>query len=491
MKTRTPHSLLVFAALVATPFLLNAQDQPAVADNRQDEIVTIDASSETTPDSFKILRSGDKQEINRYVTKVYPLENANPFEILPYLRTIATLERGNVITAWVPKPSEKAKSWIQVNVPEFQLQYIDEAVAAYDVPDFSSIPGDVKFSYRTKYRSAVEVADFIRSTTLSPDGLIRGDSDTNTIYVQDSPSDFRRVLAQIEFYDIPSPQIDVEVSIIELTDIDQTSLGLDWDAWKTALSGGATIISKDSRVSPDTGGVMESNSFDFEGILSVDATAAARFLNYLVDEGKAEVLTRTNLTVRTNTPSSLTSGIGVPSYTYEYEGGKARCVLTNQEGAGDSEGFSLSLFPTIAMNAALIDVAFLLRSPVAIDKSGDPIFSDQELFAQLTLEQNQLYRLGGVRRGIDTVERKGFPLLKEIPVIKYLFSNESRIIRDSEVYVFLKPVWTAPKLPASDSMKVDSPAHTPLIAEILMENPNLAMSSEDAALLDLYFTQKN
>lgn len=469
------------------PAALAAQSQPAVAENRQDEVVNLDRGVGPGTESFKILRSGDKAEINRYVTRVYNLEHANPYEILPYLRTIASLEKGNVITAWNPQASGKAKAWIQVNVPDFQIDSIDAAVRAYDVEDFASIPGDIKYSYRTKFRNSVEIADFIRTSTLSPDGLIRGDAATNTIYVQDSPSDFRRVLAQIEFYDVPAPQLDVEVSIIELTEVDQTTLGLDWDAWKSALSGGATIASSSSKVEPAAGGVLDAQSRSFDGILSADATAAAKFLNYLVDEGKAKIRARSNLTVTNGTLSTVTSGTDIPVYTYNFNKDLGKSVLGRTATPVTGEGLSLALVPQIAMQAARLDVAMALRSPVAIDKTGAPIFSEQEIEAQLTLEQNQLYKLGGLRRGVQAVERKGFPVLKDIPGIKYLFSSETRLVRETELYVFVKPTWTAPKVPAMDSMQVDRPLEAKQIDDILHSNSSISISSEDAAVLKQYF----
>lgn len=492
MKRIASSSLVLAAALLAAAPIA-AQDQPVVADNNQDEVISLARPVGGDVDSFKILRSGNKAEINRYVTRVYTLQHANPYEILPYLRTIAALEKGSVVTAWNPQPNGgKPLAWIQVNVPDFQIASIDAAVAAYDVPEFASIPGDVKFSYRTKYRSAVDVAEFIRTTTLSPDGLIRGDAATNTIYVQDSPSDFRRVLAQIEFYDIPVAQLDVEVSIIELTEVDQTSLGLDWDAWKSALSGGATIASSSAHVEPAAGGTLDSASRSFDGILSVDATAAARFLNYLVDKGKARIHSRTNLTVTNGTVATVQSGTDVPSYVYTFNKDMGRSILTRTAGtaAPAGEGLSLALAPDIAMTTARLQVALALRSPVAISKTGDPIFSEQEVRAELSLQEGQLYKLGGVRRGVETVQRKGIPLLGDIPVLGYLFSNEVRLVRESELYVFLRPTWTAPRLPQSDSMQADVPGAARYIADIVRDNPNLSISPEDAALLDRYFASK-
>lgn len=482
----------LLVSLLALALPAAAQDQPSVANNNQDEEVNINRAVAEGVEEFKILRSGNKGEINRYVTKVYTLQHANPYEILPYLRTIATLEKGNVITAWNPQANGPARSWIQVNVPDFQIPSIDAAVRAYDVPDFASIPGDVKFSYRTKYRSAVEVANFIRTSTLSPDGLIVGDATTNTLYVQDSPSDFKRVLAQIEFYDIPVAQLDVEVSVIELTEIDQTSLGLDWDAWKTALSGGATKAYVNSRAEQPSGDVLEASSTRWEGLLSVDATTAARFLNYLVDKGKAKILVESNLTVTNGTVATLGSGTDVPAFTYVFNKDLGKSVLTRTAApaAVASEGLSLALVPDIAMTAARLEVALAMRSAVGVNKTGEPIFSDQDMQAELTLTEGQLYKLGGIRRTSSATQRKGLPGLRDVPVLKYLFSNETTIARETELFVFIKPTWTAPLVPAADGIKVDSPMVAPMVADILRANPNISLSPEDAALLDRYFQSR-
>lgn len=484
----------LYTALAVGAFApLPAQIQPLQAVNQQDEVVQIQRPVDKESESFKILRSGDKAEINRYVTKVYPLRNANPYEMLPYLRSIAALEKGSVVTASIPGEGGTTQKWIQVNVPDFQIPSIDAAVSAYDVPNFISSQGDIKFSYRTKYRNAVEVADFIRISTLSPDGNIRADLSTNTIYVQDSPSDFKRVLAQIQFYDIPVPQIDMEVTLIQLTNTDQTSLGLDWDAWKTSLSGKGNFNAISTHEEPATGGELNSHLRQFNGLLSLDAAVLARFLNYLTDTGKATILARTNLTVSNGRAGQIISGSQIPEFNYVFNKDQAASNLqetpapTNDPSA---EGIAIAITPVIAMNAARMDVRLAARSPIAVSKSGGTIYGNEEILADFTLAQDQLYKVGGLRRKVQAKERKGFPLLKEIPVIKYLFSNETTILRDTELYLFVKPTWTAPLLPVRDGMQADNPVEVPRVTDILRENPNLAISDEDMALLEKYFAAR-
>lgn len=481
-------------AAAALPVLATGQVQPAVADNNQDEVVTLNRAVDADAESFRILRSGDKAELNRYVTKVYRLEHANPFEVLPYLKSAAALEKGCVATAWNPRTDGSAPlSLIQVNVPEFQIPYLDAAVAAYDVENFASIGGDIRFSYRTKYRSATEIADFIRSSSCSGDGSIRSDAATNTLHIQDSPSDFRRVLAQVQFYDVPIPQIDLEVTIVELTEVDDTTLGLDWDAWKTSLSGKGDISATRLRTDLDPGDVATKTTGGYDGLLSLDATTLARFLNYLTDQGKAKVRARTNLSVSNGTTAVLTSGTQIPEFQYSFgkDQGKLNLAETApQAGDPSAEGITIRATPIIAMDAARMDLDMAVRSPVAVGKTGAPIYSDQRVGANLTLAQGRTYKMGGVRRSVEAKERKGFPVLKDIPVVKYLFSSETTIMRETELHVFLKPTWTAPMVPTRDAMQADAIVQPPSLSQLLVENPNVSIAPEDAALLARFFAER-
>src|SRR5690606_31022831 len=128
------------------------------------------------------------------------------------LRGITSLEKGSVNTVSSTDPETGKKMyWIQVNAPEFQIPYIDQLIEEYDVAGFTSGSGSVKFSYRLRHRKASEVAAHISESILSGDGEVVADDATNTIFISDSPSDFLNDFGQLQFYDIPTPQVEVDV----------------------------------------------------------------------------------------------------------------------------------------------------------------------------------------------------------------------------------------------------------------------------------------
>ncbi len=463
-----------------------SQVQPPVATNRQDETITLNRDIGDTVESFRILRSGDKLELNRYVTKVYALKHANPYELYPYIKTIVDLEKGSLITARNPDPNGHIRAWIQVNVPEFQIPYIDQAISSYDVPDFISAPGFVAFAYRTQHRSAAEVEAFISRSTRTGEGKIVSDAATNTIYFQESPSDFKRVFASILFADIPIPQVDLELQLIELTEIDNSSLGLYWDAWKSALGGALTLELNDKRVNPASGSVQESSSREFTGLASVGATALADFLNYLSDEGAATILAETTISVASGAKGILDSTIGVPDIAYAYDKDQDLSILRESE--GDFEGILIRLAPTIAMQSAQMNVEVKVRSPIGISKTGAPIFSKQEYKSDFTISHDELVKVGGLARSVMTRQTRGIPVLKSVPLLRRLTSNEVDLIRQTSLYLFVRPRWSAPKLPDAYWKDYHRIVEAFTIDDILKNNPGLQISARDAELVRQYFS---
>jgi type II secretory pathway component GspD/PulD (secretin) len=470
-----------------------AQTQPDVAKNEQNEQINLDRKVNSNTDTFKILRSGNKAETNNYVTKVYRLKYANPYELLPYVRKMIEAEKGTYATAFSPGPDGQPRSWVEISVPQFLLPYIDDAMAQLDVPDFKSSPGDIRINYRTQHRSAQEVADFIRVSDLSPDGKIVADPVTNTVFLADSPSDFKRVISTLQFYDVPTPEIDLETWVVEINDLDQTKLGLDWDAWKNSLGGHLDLAADSDRVKMANGEVVRTSGRSYDSLLSLHATTLANFLNYLVDKGKGRTVIDTHLRVTNGQTGNLNALTEVPEYAYLTDGDKKTLneVLdspTNQK----FEGLKIKIQPEIAMNCTRLKIDLNLRTPVAIGKVGNPIYAERTLNTDLEVASGDLYRVGRLTRNVSAKENKGIPGLRSVPGLRWLFSSEETLLRESDVYVFVRPTWVAPAVSAVMALSgTEALKQFPYKVEnILKANPNIQINAEDQAVLQQYFDEK-
>ncbi|MDX2176488.1 MAG: hypothetical protein SF028_08450 [Candidatus Sumerlaeia bacterium] len=460
-------SVLLF--VVAGVAVLLAAEEPPTAP--APEILNLERDVQAGADTISILRTTDKRQLNRYVAKTYELQHAHPVEVLPFLRDIASLEGGTAATAWNVSEEGSSRQWIQVNVPEFQLPYIDSLVKSYDTPGFRSVTGRIVYSYRTKFRDAEEIATIIKATTLSPDGRVEGDSETNTLYLSETPSGFRRVFSQVLFYDVPTAQLAIEVQFIELLRVDDEQIGLDWDAWRGAVTGGVDLRYRDIESSA---GLPDSTVRSLDALLSLDAEVLARFLNFVEERGGARTITRSTINVSNGREGILRSNTGLQT--------KVSDVEDYDRSDAPTEGIELRLKPSITMMSARIDVQLSTTGPAGFADDGTVILATQTVTASLTSFDDQLQKLGGTTRTAAATERKGLPGLKDVPLIWPLFATERRIIRETQLLTFIRPRWSSALLPDADAMQTDGPLDAVFVDEILRLNPSLRLTEEDERL---------
>lgn len=474
MKNRL--GLLAVACLAGgvLPCLAPAQAQPRTAENRQDEVININRAVGEETSHFSILRTDNQQEVQDYISTVVELEHAVALEVLPHVLRAVSLEKGSARPLKYTEPdSGRTRYFIQVVTTAEQMPSIIETIRALDLPGVVSSEGDIKYHYRLKYRRASEVSNILRGTSLSSEGKTFADDETNTIYISDSVSDGTRNIAVAQFYDVPSPQVEFQVLAVEFTADDSGNLGLDWDAWKRAL-----------------GGEVQLGANWFEGgdkfarldaLLTVDASALASFLNYTTQQGTGDVVTRTTITASNNRPGVVSSLRRIPSFAYTTtllrpeqlrepnrshdddirELGTRPVVTvpptrsflgaTNAAAPGasaldpsfiggeKSEGIFLVIQPTIGRELVSADIRVVVNSMTGLTKLGEPIVAENLVDTAVTLRDGQPFVLGGLNKKTVVNQRTGVPGLKEVPVIKYLFSVERERVRESKIYVVVTP----------------------------------------------------
>ncbi|MHC4591881.1 MAG: hypothetical protein ACYS8L_04195, partial [Planctomycetota bacterium] len=94
----------------------------------QDEQINIDGSEDNV---VKVLRVNQKNLVNDYVIRTFPIRNAPPIEVRAVFRRITALEGGR---AEVIRDKIKKEYWLWVAAPKFQMPYIEAAMKELDVP---------------------------------------------------------------------------------------------------------------------------------------------------------------------------------------------------------------------------------------------------------------------------------------------------------------------------------------------------------------------
>ena len=488
-NSRFTVALLAATALAWAP--LAAQQQPEEARNAQDEVININREVPADVSRFTVFRSGDKAEINHYISHVVELEHAPGIEVLPYVSRAVALEKGSARPLRYTDPETgEMRQFLHIITTEQQMPSIIESIRVMDLPEMRHTTGLMQYHYRMRYRRASEVAAILEQTILMPESKATADDVSNTLYIADTRGYAPRNIATAQFYDVPPPQVEFEVLAVEIEEDKSDKLGLDWDAWKESI-GGQFGLTASSFEGGDHFARLDS-------LVTIDAAALASFLNYTVRTGTGQTVTRSKVTASNLRPGVVSSlqRISSPGYTTvlsdpkvvreettgvrttrgdhadaartaaispptrsfleEQSAGTARPGATARDPSlfdGEkSEGIYLEILPTIGTDMVTADLRVVVNSLAGYTKLDQPIIAERLIDTAITLKNGEPFAIGGLDKETRVEQRSGVPLLKDIPGVRYLFSTKTDRARKSKVFLVITPKFNSQVIYTSRSL---------------------------------------
>ncbi|MBR5946286.1 hypothetical protein IKZ80_04290, partial [bacterium] len=239
--------------------------------------------------AIKVVESNDDTD---YIVKAFKMKHPG---IVFEIRTI--LERT------IQKENGRSKSivnningdeYLIVTAPSFQMPYIEAVINEIDQEGTKFAGGGSdRFVYYCKNRLASDLQKYILATMGSGHGEIVADDLTGRIMINDAPSCANTVRTFLPYFDVAPQQIRLECQIIEIENSDDFNFGLALEAWKEALPESVDMTldwNKDSHGNspgPDGWARYIAQNVKFSGMRP---KAVANFINYLVRNGHAKVL---------------------------------------------------------------------------------------------------------------------------------------------------------------------------------------------------------
>jgi type II secretory pathway component GspD/PulD (secretin) len=484
----------------------------------QDEQINLDKDSGVV----KVLRTDEKININDYVEAIIRCNNVNPRELRGPIRTLCRKEGGD---ADVIQDKVKNEFFLHVTCPRFQLPYIEEAIRGLDEEWVKErMDGSAELYYQGKHR---DVNDLLNITQFyrGPEGVFTIDDLNNGLYYNDQPAVMGLQKWGLSQVDIPPNQILFDVAIYEVKASNEYKLGLDYLAWKNGpgrnlflgiaeyahLHGNYYI---DFPCNIGDKGVSLRDIIDNPllkyryGAFNFLATAA--YVDFMSSRGKAKLLTKTNVLVKSGnigevkavhefaaiTPGYLPGGAasqlppeadspdgaqlpakdgsdvccptptpcvpcevcpvvdvpdGVP-YSTEY----AYNRVVDYVKAG-SVGVRVTLKPYIGLESAEVAVDIAVSDVNGYSPMGLPLINTRFLTSYVRVADGVPYVLGGITRKEEVKNSNKIPLLGEVPVLGWLFGGENDAASEEEIVVVMTPHFM---LSSQSSMEMPEEAQT-------------------------------
>jgi general secretion pathway protein D len=254
---------------------------------------------------------------------------------------------------------------------------------------------------------------------------------TNALIIRTAPPNFPLLRETIQALDLRPTQVLFEVTVAEITLGRGDEYGIDWDH-----VGGSTQTSFGNPAAADSA-VSSGLVLRFISLRNADIRAVLRTI---ASRSKVRVLSTPELLAMNNREARVLVGSRVPFVASTRLGND---VAIDRSVQYENVGTQLTLIPTINEDdyvsvRILQEVSSLTTRTVAAALDA-PVISTREASTRAVIRNGQTAVIAGlIGSSEDDVER-GVPLLKDIPLLGWLFKSKSVVRNRTELAIFVTP----------------------------------------------------
>lgn len=281
--------------------------------------------------------------------------------------------------------------------------------------------------------TAADVVDAVKSL-LTDRGRATANDRTNSIILQEVPSNIEKVISYIKELDSPQKQIKISAQLLEVNSNSLSELGVDWTATGSSGTtdlGGGTLVPEFSHTTSQTlnkGADQAAGTFDFTVIEpGWDLNAQ---ISVLVSEGKGKILAHPEITTIDNSEARIQMGQKVPIKQFDESG---NVVITFEE-----VGTLLHVKPHITSENRILMHLRPERSTYEFDPNG-VIINTNNAETNVIVENGQTAVIGGLTTQDEVESVEGIPILKDIPLLGKLFSYSRKRVESRDLVIFVTP----------------------------------------------------
>jgi type IV pilus assembly protein PilQ len=329
---------------------------------------------------------------------------------------------------------------------------------------------NVDFADAAKLRDSLK--DLLtKDTTGRVRGSIMVDQHTNSMIIQATRDDLKRMIPMIEKLDKPAAQILIKANIVEATKSTARNLGVQWGGIYTNVAGGQNYYitpggsggSTNPATGPLTGSYTptygstgiggQGNAFNFpvseaakavaggSGSLGlIFGTIGGSFLEVqlqaLQNDGQLNILSSPSITTLDNQMAYTENGERVPYVATSTSSG-----VVTQEVKFEDAVLRLEITPHVIDGKHLKMKIKVKKDQVDPTRTvqGNPYIIKKQTETNLIVQDGETIVISGLTKQQTSKSDAGLPGMKDIPGLGYLFKTDSRSEDMEEVLIFITP----------------------------------------------------
>ncbi len=254
----------------------------------------------------------------------------------------------------------------------------------------------------------------------------------------------------LEVVDAPVPQVYVEAKIIEIRYDSNLEIGVEaaYDRRKATGAAQPFFGKFTGNFNPDsyleaigTSRPFTGGSFEFQtvGTRAVEHGEYTYIIRALQERGTAEILSQPSIIATQGKKATINTGVSYPVQNVEVRGNQT--VVTTEF---KDTGIKLEITPTlvgrtyVALQLLAEDSQITTYVP-GPEGSQNPVISKRSATTEVSVRDNETIIIGGLLTTATVSERRGLPILSDIPILGYLFGATMDSEVKNELVFFITP----------------------------------------------------
>jgi type IV pilus assembly protein PilQ len=299
--------------------------------------------------------------------------------------------------------------------------------------------------YKISYADVNNVQESVKGL-ITERGTITLDGRTSTMIIKDVDSTHAEIQRLIISLDLPTPQVNIESKIVEVSTNFTKELGVQWgmlwsppDSRTTiggpSIPGGAGFNSENpflvnlpASVGPGTGGAIGIGYISASQVFSLDLQLSAMELS-----GQGKIISHPRITTMDNQEAVITQGKKIP-YQGEAESGGTTTEFADAE-------LELTVTPHITPdNTIMMDVEVKKNEADFSNAVNNvPAIDTKEASTKVLIRNGDTLVIGGVYKTTVSTNVTGVPGFSKIPILGWLFKSREDIENRDELLIFITP----------------------------------------------------
>jgi general secretion pathway protein D len=246
------------------------------------------------------------------------------------------------------------------------------------------------------------------------------------------------VLAQKLLGDIDKPKAEVviEITVMEVSRDKTRTLGTN-----PPTSASVTLGPTGSSASSGSGGGLTLNSFTSLNAGDFSVSIPGISFSALASDSGSKVIQRPQLRAMDSEKASLKIGDRVPIATGSFQSGLGGSVNTQFQYL--DVGVNVDITPYVhADNSVTLKMSLEISSVTGVQNIGgfnQPTIGQRRIEHEARLADGEVNLIGGILDDTDTNSISGYPWLMKIPILKYLFGQETKERQQNEIVFAITP----------------------------------------------------